>query len=138
MMDSLVIDIPSWEIGRVAVYAESVLRGVKPLAELRVHAAQVALVERELARLGVQWESQPVGTTHRAFLFFLHPYLRAVARRALGLPYDSEVFEHWVRGKMYGYAEEQIAECCQRQCEHAREESQPAQVGKGWQLQEGR
>jgi len=118
MTDSLVIDIPSWEIGRTGIYAESVLRGIKPIAELMIGKAQEVLVREELERLGVLWESAKVAETHVEFLLFAHEHLRDVARRELGLPYNEDVFAHWIRGKMFGYAENQIAEYCAEQKEH--------------------
>jgi len=118
MTDSFVIDIPSWEIGRIGIYTESVLRGVKPVAEIMIHNSQAVIVEEELRRAGVLWECASVKSTHTMFLIFIHEHLRQAVLRELGLAHNTEIFAHWVRGKMFGYTEDQIAVFCADQRSH--------------------
>lgn len=109
MMSSLVIDPPSWEIGRLGIYLEAVSCGCKPAAAFAVHRLQVPCVLDELARSKLKWIQHQNGGHHFEFWIFEHEHMRHVINREIGLPYNRDVFGIWLNGKIFGYSEEKIA-----------------------------
>lgn len=107
-------DVFSWDVGRLTVHAGLVNRGVRPVAEVvvRKESLERLLADPDVSGSlsGVQYHLVLRGEHHIAIYLFKHSHLREIVKHMSGERADIRVFTAWVNGKMFGYADDQIAQ----------------------------
>jgi hypothetical protein len=106
---SFSIDPQSFDAGRMGVYIESVLRGCKPVAEITVRKSHLLELEAKLRKMDIYWIVSDGGSCHVKIWIFAHAHLRQIVNKMIGNPFDTSIVEIWMRGKMLGYTEHEIA-----------------------------
>ena len=98
-----------WSIGSIATHILLVNTGVRPVAEQVIQNYCVDECLKLVKKEGLQYIVFPDSETHTSIYMFKNSYLKHIINFSLNNPYNKNIVMHWIRGKMFGYSDEEIA-----------------------------
>lgn len=97
-----------WQLGSISSNIFFVKKGIRPVSQFTIRKEWVDEIIIEIKKNHLYFLKINIDENYDSLYIFKYLYLENIIKFVNSLPYNKDILNAWIDGKMFGYSDEEI------------------------------